>query len=219
MSILIHPSEQKILFPPRPKGKISPSTVVRYERRGWVAQRKFNGTHVVINVSSDGRVGILTRHGEKPKQFTLTADHAKQILSLNLEKNQEYWLQGELLNNKTTDPRYKEKIVLFDVLAAGEYLFGGPTLVERVKLLDSICGHPTELEPHNGIALRVSENIWMAETFTSDFEKRYKEALKYDEIEGLVLKNPNSTIDNTGQKEYDVTWMVRCRKVHKNYSF
>ena len=210
----------KILYPPRPKGRVESARLVQYEKKGThVVQRKFNGTHVLVNISVDREVGILNRHGEAPRQFSLSQEHINEFLSLNLEEGKEYWLQGELLNNKTKTPEYKNRIVLFDVLQAGRYLFGRPQQMDRLAILDQICKHPTELEPNQGIALKVTENIWMAQTWDKDFQKHYEEFLDLDEIEGVVLREKKNVIDNYGQKEYDVRWMLRVRKPHKNYRF
>jgi ATP-dependent DNA ligase len=124
------------------------------------------------------------------------------------------------LHSKTKDGRYKSKIVLFDVLVIGKHLFCGPTLEERLKMLSEICGKPVQREPGHGIALLVSENIWMAETFVDNFKDRFAEFAGLDEIEGLVLKLKGSRLDNLGKKEHDVNWQIRCRKPHnKNYEF
>jgi hypothetical protein len=212
----------KTLFPPHPNTKITPNRLSEYEESGlWVAQRKFNGTHVLVNVSPDRKVGILTRHGTPPKLFSMSQRHIDEVLSLNLESGKEYWLNGELLDHKTCDPRYKGKLVFFDVLQAGRYLMRSPDQMTRIDLLADICGHPTELEPANGIALAVSERIFMAETFESDFEARFRDHIETDEIEGLILRKRKSVIDNFGRKEYDVSWILRCRKPHAggNYQF
>lgn len=211
-----------LLYPPTPKGKINPNTVGNYEIRRnagkWIAQRKFNGTHITVRIPVNRKIHVLTKHGEEPKQWSLDDDVAAQLASLNYKQGQEYWLDGELFNNKTKTPYYKNRIVLYDLLYAGQSLYLGPTCVERVQMLSTICGDPQELEPHFGLALRVTENVWMAETFTSDFKARYADHLDKPEIEGLVLKRRNSQLDDTGTKEWEVDWMTRCRKPHKNYS-
>lgn len=211
----------KILYPPRPKGKITPNQLPEYEKSGgWVVQRKFNGTRVVIHVQ-DGDVYILNRHGEPPRQFTLTNKYKKEFMSLNID-NKECWLDGELLDAKTKNKDYKGKIVLFDVLQAGRYLFGSPNLLGRQFILHEICGHspvrPAELEP-GGIALQITPNIWLAETFDSNFAARFKDFIDRDEIEGLVLKRIDSTLDNFGKSRYDVGWQIRCRKQHAGGSY
>lgn len=211
----------KVLFPPHPNIRIPAHKLPEYEKSGkWLAQRKFNGTNVVIYISSERKVGILTRHGTCPKLFNLSKSHIEQILSLNLEKGKDYWFNGELLDHKTKSQYYKKKIILFDVLHAGRYLINSLNQSERLQLLDSICNKPTILEK-NGIALQVTNEIWMAENWQENFESHYKEFLDRDEIEGLILRKKDSVISNFGQKEHDVSWIVKCRKPHSggNYNF
>ena len=210
------------LFPPHPDSKISPHELCDYEKSGkWLAQRKFNGTHVLIYVSKGRKVSILTRHGTPPKLFSLTKSHVDQILSLNLEEGKDYWLNGELLDHKTKSKEYKGKIVLFDVLHVGRYLIRKLDQLQRIELLDEICRHPKVLEPNHGVALQVTKDLWMAETWKEDFQLHFNELINLDEIEGLILRKMHSYIDNFGQKQYNVSWIVRCRKPHAggNYNF
>lgn len=210
----------KTLYPPRPSSNIQSHELPTYEKTGeWLVQRKFNGTRTVINISKDRKLTFLTRHGESHKRFVPSEDLKNQILGLNLESGQEYWLDSELLDSKTVTKQYKNKIVLFDVLQAGRYLFGRPDQMARLDILKQICGNPTELEPNLGIALKVSDNVWMAEDFHSDFEQRFQDFLVYPEIEGVVLRKKKQALDNFGQKEYLVSWLIRCRKPTKNYFF
>ena len=212
------------VYPPRPKGKIYPAQLPAEEKKGvWVAQRKFNGTRSPIRVTADRQVFVWGRHGEPHKQFEASKDLISQVLALDLQPDWEYWLDGEVLNNKTSNPAYKDKIVLFDLIYMGKKdepvnkLFGMTNQLQRLALLTKICRFPTKLEPANGIALAVSNNIWMAETWDADFVKHYQEKIDLDEIEGLFLRNKKSVIDNIATKEYECTWCVRCRKPHKNY--
>lgn len=210
----------KVIFPPRPKSRITSGQLDKYESTGdWVVQRKFNGQRNVIHVSPSGDVDFFG-YGRPHENYEPTEEIKDEIRSLNLEE-QEYWFDSELLNAKTTDPNYKNRVVLFDVLQAGKYFFSGPDVMGRLQLLSEICGNPTELEPHHGIALRVTEHIWMAQTFLSDFEKHYEEILQFDEIEGLVLKKKKAKIKNFGNKKYEIDWQIRCRKPHPggNYDF
>lgn len=208
-----------VLYPPRPKGRILPTQLGGYEKTGkWLVQRKFNGTRILLNVKG-GKIGILNRHGEPPKLFSLSATHRAEILSLNLDPAKEYWFDGELLDHKTITPAFKGRIVLFDILQAGDYFFGSPNLEDRYDLLKNICRNPTDLEPNLGIALQATPNIWLAQNFYENFESRFQDFLEHPEIEGCVLKQKKSCIDNLGKKEYEVGWQIRCRKPHKNYNF
>lgn len=211
-----------VLYPPHPNLKISRGYLDTYEKEDqWVAQRKFNGTHVVIHISKDREFSILTRHGTAPKLFKLSKHHIDQFKSLNLEEGKAYWLDGELLDHKTKNPFYKEKIILFDILFAGESLSFKLNQEQRLDLLSEICRHPNVQEPENKIALLVTNDIWMAESFQNDFTRHFDEFIHLDEIEGLVLRKKNSFIENEGTREYDVPWIVKCRKPHsgKTYRF
>lgn len=211
-----------MLYPPHPASKIHSRHLDLYEAEGgWIAQRKFNGTNVLVHISGSGKVSMLTRHGTQPKLFSLSDSHLDQILSLNIERGKEYWLNGELLDHKTQNPEYKGKIVFFDVLQAGRYFLRKPDQAERLKILGEICGNPERLEPNRGIALMVSDEIWLAQKWISGFSDRFSDFLDMDEIEGLVLRKASSFLESFGQKKYDVHWIVRCRKPHKGgvYSF
>lgn len=170
-------------------------------------------------MTPDRRVGILNRHGEVPKMFSLSEGHTLQILSLDLEDGKEYWLDGELLDHKTSSPHYKGKIVLFDVLQAGEYFLRFPDQRGRLEILSRICRRPSELEPGRGIALKVSEDIWMAESWDSGFSERFGDFLDMDEIEGLVLRKGRSVLGNFGLAKYEVPWILRCRKPNASGSY
>jgi hypothetical protein len=188
------------------------------EKGGWVAQLKINGTRTLIHIQPNGEVEVV-RPGTTHKFWELTDNVKDQILSLNIERGKEYWLDGELLNNKTKTPFYRNRIVLYDVLQAGRFFFGRPKLLERQEILLDICGNPDTLEPENGLALQATDNIWVLETFYGDFVEHYKAKIHLDEVEGLMLKKINSFLKNFGHKEHEVTWQLRCRKEHKNYQF
>lgn len=212
----------KILYPPRPKGKIHPTNLAAYESTNrWVFQRKFNGTRNLIYVPKDHDpkgIFLLSRHGTPHRQFQLTKSLTEQILSLNLKAGKDYWLDGELLHNKTTDPHYKNRIVLYDVLQEGRYLYG-LTLMQRLALLADVCRNPTSRENKHGIALEVTPNLWLAETFATNFLVHYGEFIHIDEIEGGVLKRKESSLDNAGSKMYETSWLIRCRKPHAGGSY
>lgn len=211
----------KILYPPHPKIKIPVHKLKDYEETGkWIAQRKFNGTNILIYISKNREVNLLTRHGTPPKLFSLSKNIIDQILSLKLESDKDYWLNAELLDHKTKNNYYKKRIILFDILHAGKYLIRKPNQIARLEMLKEICNFPEKLEK-NGIALEVTENIWLAQNWEHNFEEIFFEKIKMDEIEGLILRKKESFLDNFGQKKYDASWILKCRKPHSggNYNF
>ena len=210
----------KIIFPPRPKGKMLPSDLSYYESSGnWIAQRKFNGSRCVIHLSKDRYVTIGNRHGGCFSRFSFTKGMIDELLSsIKLEDNKEYWLDGELMNKQQNATN---EIVFYDVLQAGRYLFGSPNQAGRIEMLNEICGNPTQ-KCDTGVALQISKRFWMAETFFCDFSERFSESLPSNQIEGLVLRRKASVLDNFGHKEYETANLIRCRKPFskdKGYEF
>lgn len=201
---------------------MTPNQLPLYESKNkWVAQWKYNGTRSLFYVPADRKISnvlMINRHASYHKQFKPPLELLEQVLALNLEKGKDYWLDGELLHAKTTSAPYKGKVVLYDVLHCGKYLFT-KTLKHRLEMLDYICRSPSKPEPNNGIALEVSKDIWMAPTFYDSFEKYYKKFLNLPEIEGLVLKLLDSMLDKSGQFEYETNWCIRCRKPSVMYEF
>jgi ATP-dependent DNA ligase len=209
----------KVIYPPRPKSAIPPKELEYYEKQGvWCLQYKYNGSRSVIHIEADGTVSVWSRHGDAHRSWTLSASIRDQLLALpGLVKGQEYWLDGELLI-KTFAEDTKGKIVLFDVLQAGKYLFLKPDQMGRLAMLDEICGKPRTLDSWRGMGYVISEDLLMAPTFIENFKARFNED-RGDEVEGLVLRRKDAGLDNFGQKEYECSWIIRCRKPHKNYNF
>lgn len=210
----------KVIFPPRPKGAMPVSELDYREKQGiWCAQYKYNGARCVIHIEPGEIVSIIGRHGADFLSYKMPASMRAQLLALpGLDKSKEYWLDGELLI-KTTAADTKGKIILFDVLQAGNYLFLKPDQMVRLTMLDDICGHPKQLDSLRGMGFVISDDLMMAPTFQSDFMARFNEKIQYDECEGLVLRRKDSSIDNFGTKEYLCNWIVRCRKPNKNCNF
>jgi len=200
----------RFIFPPRPKGKMLPNDLDYYEKTGkWLAQRKFRGSRAVINISSNREIFLGNRHGSSFVNFSLNKDYKDEIISaLNLKKGVDYWLDGELMNK---DKNATNEIILFDVLQEGRYFFGSPNQTERLNILREICGDPKSY-CQIGIAMKVTSRIWMAETFFSNFQEKFKESISVAQLEGLVLRKKNSSLDNFGNSEYETTNIIRCRK-------
>lgn len=210
----------RILFPPRPKGKMLPNDLAHYESTGkWIAQRKFRGSRAVIHISADRKITLGNRHGTQFAKFVLDESLKNEILSgLDLKEGVEYWLDGELMNK---DVNATNEIILFDLLQAGKYLFGGPSQIARLTMLHQLCRNPSK-KCRNGLALEVTSSLWLAETFENDFVAHFQEALSNEQIEGLVLRKKSSCLDNFGVSEYETSNLIRCRKPFakdKGYDF
>lgn len=205
----------KIIYPPRPKGKILPSQLdVLEAKKQYVIQRKFNGQRNLTHRSPEGEITIWSRYGRKHARYKTPGFLQRELAALNYEDGKEYWLDGELLDSKVADGP-KDTVVLYDVLQAGNYLFG-QKLLDRLSLLNTICRSPTEYPPLP-LALRVSDHVWLAETWLGDFTRHFEEYLHLALIEGLVLKEIASGLDSFGHHEYACSWQWRCRKPGPSY--
>lgn len=205
----------RYIYPPRPVSTIHPRQLPEEEARGcWIWQYKFNGDRCVaiIESGSTNKVHLCNRHGKfhPDKKFPLLR---RELSALNLPKGTHY-LDGELLNESPVS----ETMVLFDVLQIADAYLIGKSQEDRMRLLSEICRTPTEPSSH-GIALKVSDRVWMAEHGDQDFVANFEKHVASSLVEGLLLRKKGSCLDNWGRQEYEVNWQLRCRKNAKGYRF
>lgn len=101
--------ENFLFYPPRPGATIPPGYLKKYEKKGWIAQRKFNGTRTLVYLL-DKDIKLFTRHKTKHAQYDLTRDMRESINLLKIERPA--ILDGELLYSKTKN--LKDVLVLWD---------------------------------------------------------------------------------------------------------
>lgn len=211
----------RFIYPPRPESKIAANQLPVYEKRGiYLVQRKYRGSRSPVNIDKDGNVELYTRHGGKYKKYKPPASLIRQIQGLNLTPGKEYTLDGELMHQRG-EPSIDDTMIFYDVLVYEDEYLMGYTTEQRLKILQTICRDPKEpvqfhtFEPP--FALRVSDQVWMAQSWTEDFSLHFQEMLDCDLIEGVVVKERNAPLLNFGEKEYHIKWQIRCRKPGPNY--
>lgn len=198
------------LFPPRPGGSIQPGDLDYYEKSGeWVVQPKFNESRILTHVLPTGEVVFWTRHKTRPAPSHFDSPTLSQEVKsrLNLIPGLEYWIDGGVMNR---EKGAGGELVFYDVLCVGKYLFLKLSQEERLKALDVICGSPRELN-EEGTALKVGDHLWMSTCFADGFHDRLKTLLEVNYVEGLMLRKKTSQLDNFGKKQYEASWMKRCR--------
>ena len=89
-------SEYMYLYPPRPEEALPRAMLSNFEKRGWYAQVKKNGTNTVIFSKGD-QVIFKTRHQDDHKAWSPNAEHIKFF------RGREDWTvyTAELLHSKT----------------------------------------------------------------------------------------------------------------------
>lgn len=207
------------IFPPRPKGAVPPHELPYFESQGnWCVQPKLKGARCVVAVSPDSFVECYGRHGRNFQVYSMPQSLRNEILSLpGLQKGTSYVFDSELMI-KTKAEDTKGKLILFDILQKDNYFFYSLNQQQRLELLDEICGKPRTLDPWRNMVYSVTDNVMMAPVYFSNFKKEFEKDLG-EEVEGVVLRKLDSVIDNFGEKEYEVDWMIRCRKPAKHCNF
>jgi hypothetical protein len=187
----------------------------------YVAQYKYNGDHLVWWVNpATKEVGVWGREAKPIARFDLTPAIKDQFLSLNLNPVWQYWFAGELLKNHTPSVGYKNRIVLFDFLQAGKILFvTTPNQMGRLAALSTACRNPQKFESKNGIALVVTDNIWLAPTFDDSFEAHFQEHIALPEIEGLMLRRRNAVLGRLCTSYWETSDLIRVRKPHSGGAY
>ena len=216
--------EYNYLWPPRPENALPTSSLQFYEKRGWVAQMKMNGTCTVVFVSPDGELIFKTRHNEDHKNW-VPSDESTKVFR-DLPGDGWYVFVCELLHNKTS--LVKDTFYIFDILVNDGELLVGSTFTDRISLLQTIFDVKDE---ENVVSLGsdgyyiLNSNAWLAKTITADFKAVWRVAdnNKPEDgaplVEGLVLKNPKAVLDVPGRRTDNSDWQVKCRVSHKNYVF
>jgi hypothetical protein len=193
------------LEPPRGTDKVSKLSY--WEKKGWIAQLKKNGTNNVVYIAPNKKISCLTRHKTPHKAWQPNSE------SLNIYKGlpgKGWWVfNEELLHSK--GPLIKDTHFIFDILVADGKFLQGTTYEQRYQMLLDLF--PARSEGSDGHYV-LNRNTWLAKNMTSGFQATF-DGLTHPLDEGLVLKNPKGKLllkDNSN-------WIIRCRKGTKNYDF
>jgi hypothetical protein len=202
------------IWPPRPEQAIPTSLLTRYENDGWVAQVKKNGTCTVVFANSN-EVIFKTRHNDDHKAWKPLSKH--ETFFKKLVKTGWCVFVCELLHSKGGGTR--DTLYIFDIIVwQGEYLTK-TTFADRQKLLSDIF---SEMIIDGQIDHSViGDGIWLAKIISKDFLDYWNilDSSSSNEDEGLVLKNPNATLNLCNKASSNSGWQIKCRREHKNYSF
>jgi hypothetical protein len=199
-------SEKKYLYPPRAEHAVTPSFLKHYEGMNFVAQFKKNGTNSVIFVGPDRIPSAMGRQNNEHKQWRFTEGSAEVFRKI--PGKGWYVFNAELMHSKTKG--LKDHNYIHDVLVAdGEWLVG-TTYQDRYDRLIKLFKPDVEIAGQYCL----NQHTSIAVNYKKDFERIF-ENLQGDENEGLVLKNPEGKYSPTNND----SWLVKCRKLHKNFSF
>lgn len=203
----------KYIYPPRPETKIAPPSLKMFDEMDiYLAEPKLNGSS--MEVYTDGKtVTTMNRHND-----TIACKIDKsELLALHRGKGQMI-LCGEYLNKNQKDETGKPwniKYVIWDIIMyEGKHLLGS-TFEERKKLLAEL--YPTDTYSH--FVRQISENCYRVSAINNGFEKFFKEIIKFEIFEGLVLKRRDGKLENGTTAANNTRTQIKCRKPTKNYNF
>lgn len=201
------------LWPPRPEKAIPVTAVGPYQRLGWWAQIKKNGTYTMV-YARGLEVIFKTRHGQdndgNHKQWSPLQDHVRFFQSSSTEWNV---YCTELLHSKTT--HIKNQIYIFDQIVKDGVQLVGTTFASRQQMLHK--HFDTDNAKYEGDQYRLNPYISVAKTFDSGFRELVAKLKPEDE--GLVFKNPMGKLAACLKPNSNASWQVKARIPHKNYSF
>lgn len=187
----------KFYWPPRPEKAIHSDMIEFYESRGWIAQKKMNGSCTVISIDANGNVAYWNRHNELHRAWTAPS-HVTEYFS----RFRDTVFVGELLHNKSK--AVKNHLYLFDMIRAdGDFLYG-ECYRDRMARLDKL------IVPSNSVSV--------AHCYESGFVDLFND-LDGDIEEGLVFKNPDAALKPCFKNGLNTGWQTKVRKTTKNYAF
>lgn len=200
-------SSYQYLYPPRPEHIVPRGAIGFYQKQGYWAQVKKNGTNTVI-FTKGKEVIFKTRHDDNHRQWSPLPEHIRFFESLNPDAWNVFC--AELIHSKT--PHIKNQLYIYDQIVEDGVHLVGTRFEDRTMNLLSHWNGSFEKDQ-----LRVTDHVSVAMNFTGDFDKLWDTLQPEDE--GLVLKNPNGRLKVCHKANANAGWQVKSRVPHKNYSF
>ena len=200
------------LWPPRPENAIPRNTLAYYERKGWAATFKMNGTCNLIGVSPERKLKCMTRHNAAHKMWAPTTESSAAFQSL--PGKGWFVFVAELMHSKV--PGLRDLNYIHDILVADGESLEGASWTDRQALLAGLFLKGGEAETISHYVL--DDHAWLAKNHTSGFAALF-DGIDKPEHEGLVLKNPKSVLLPCSKQTTNAAWSVKCRRPHKNYAF
>lgn len=209
----------RYIYPPRAEHAVHPDTLSQERYTGYIAQPKLNGDCTVIFTNGIETI-VMDRNNKPFKKRIPMFDTLCQLHKGDPGK----WmiLVGEHMVKSKKDARgetWNNKFVIFDIIAYNGIHLIGQTFQQRVELLDSLYG-----------TTRFIDQFLYATTITDVFRVRsyydhtqftalFKELIKVDMYEGIVLKRAASPLQNGISSTNNSSSQVKTRKPTKNYNF
>lgn len=200
------------LFPPRPENAIPRSMIEGFEKRGYVAQCKMNGTCNVLAVTPDRSLRCMTRHKTPHKLWSPSKGSAAAFQGL--PGKGWYVFTAELLHSKV--PGIRDVNYIHDIVVADGVHLVGRSFSARQQILADLFSSDfaCEMPSHHVI----DAHTWVSKTVTTELGVFFDRLIN-PEHEGIVLKNPKAPLALGAKPTSNGSWSVKCRRPHANYAF
>lgn len=213
----------KYLYPPRPEHKISLPEIGKYDTGEFLAQPKYNGSCCNVFMDDSGFLKVMNRHTQDVTQHKIKKD---EIDFAGAYRGEGFMvLCGELLNkNKLGEDGkpFNQKFIIWDILVYNGMYLVGSTILERMEILENLypCNRmqvtPENWEAYQHICCTGIKGVYKAPVYLNGFGKIYKELIKTDLYEGLLLKRKDATLSFGYTEKNNVNWQIKLRKETKN---
>jgi len=206
--------EYKYIYPPRPETKSPSSGLKTFEKMGFIAQAKLNGSCAIL-FTDGSAVRLMGRHADTFSRELIPDSHLAK-----LHRNSGWTvLVGEYMNKSQRDGKgklFNATFVIHDILVHESLYLLGKTLAERQQLLDTL--YP-ETAPFDKFIHQVGDSTYRIKNHTQDLDALWKEVTKVEMYEGFVLKRPDAPLDQGFRPNNNSGWQLKIRKPTKNYSY
>ena len=121
--------------------------------------------------------------------------------------------------------KWNNKYVIFDIIVYNGMQLVGKTFRERIELLDALYGTEDLLLKDSGVkSLKflystAIPDVYRVKTFYNCFQALWKDLVKIDMYEGLVLKRLDAQLENGISEKNNSSSQLKFRKPAKNYLF
>jgi len=221
------------LWPPRPETKSPPGMIPFYQRMGWQAQVKKNGSCTLVFVRADDVI-FKTRHNDDHRQWAPSPEHKRFFA--NGRSDWDVYV-GELLHSKInpadTKSCVRNHLYLFDIIVDRGYQLVGTTFAARQQILQSRWEKLEDGFDHSVVHKSAplpgapsQPLVSVAKTFTGGFTELWKRINEMNgakrvrpEDEGLVFKDPKAALRACFKGDSNSGWQAKIRVPHKNYPF
>lgn len=203
----------KYIYPPRPSTVAPPSGLKTYERMGFVAQPKMNGSCAVLFL--DGTTArSMGRHNNTFAREIISKENLKTL------HRGAGWMVvvGEYMNKSQKNSKGKPftGFVVFDILVHnGKHLLG-TTFLERQKLLDTLFPLGNSYDDYID---EVGTSAYRVKNIASNFVESWNRITRTQMYEGFVLKRPDGILENGFREANNTGWQLKIRKPTKNYKY